>query len=282
MLDLSHRRELAWLAQLVADLRSALPQLEPLITGALARDLWLHYRFNLPIHRATEDVDFALLLNWTGFSEAWQSLLATGLFERVGGGQHKLRHRRHGWIDLIPFGEVERADATIAWPPAHEEIMNVMGYAEANASAITVKLPQDESAALVSLPMLAVLKVLAWKDRGRTTRGKDAVDLALILSRYLEAGNQERLYAEFASVIDENFDFERTGAWLLGRDARTQMLEHSKRFDQLIEQLAELLTAELDPEREQALVLQMNPKDPDDALKLLRAFHRGLMGAEAP
>jgi len=43
MLDLSQRHELDWLAQLVADIRSAAPSIEPLVVGALARDLLLHY-----------------------------------------------------------------------------------------------------------------------------------------------------------------------------------------------------------------------------------------------
>jgi predicted nucleotidyltransferase len=73
-------------------------------------------------------------------------------------------------------------------------------------------------------------------------QGKDAVDLALIMRRYLEAGNLDRLYADFAYVINENFDFEPTSAWLLGRDARAQLIDH--------------------------------------ALKLLGAFHRGLLGAD--
>ena len=130
--------------------------------------------------------------------------------------------------------------------------------------------------------MLAVLKVFAWKDRHRITQGKDAVDLALIMRRYLEVGNLDRLYAEFANVINEHFDFEPTGAWLLGRDARTQLIEHSARLDQMIGALNNVLAPELDTYGAQILVLQLNPTAPDDARKLLGAFHRGLLGAEAP
>ncbi len=49
MLKLSHRHELEWLAQLVDDVRSAAPRLEPLLVGALARDLLLHYGHGLKI-----------------------------------------------------------------------------------------------------------------------------------------------------------------------------------------------------------------------------------------
>lgn len=282
MLDLSHRQDLAWLAQLVTDVQTAAPNIRLLVVGALARDLWLHYGYAIEIERATEDVDFALAVDWKGFSETRDALVATGLFEPFRNIAHKLRHRKFGWIDLIPFGAVERADGTIAWPPSGDDVMDVMGYAEANGAAIPIALPHNQTVRAVSLPMLAVLKVLAWKDRHRTTQGKDAIDLALIMRRYLEAGNLDRLYADFAHVVDENFDFEPAGAWLLGRDARAQLIEHCARFDQLISALDAVLAPELDPDGVQKLVLQLNPRTPDDALKLLGAFRKGMLGAEGP
>lgn len=282
MLDLSYRQDLAWLARLVSDVQSAAPDLRPVVVGALARDLWLHYGYGIEIKRVTEDVDFALAVDWQGFSEARDALVSTGLFEPLRNVPHKLRHGKFGWIDLIPFGAVERADGTIAWPPSGDEVMEVLGYAEANAAAIPVALPLGQTVQAVSLPMLTVLKVLAWKDRHRTTQGKDAVDLALVMRRYLEVGNLDRLYADFAHVINEKFDFEPAGAWLLGRDARAQLLEHSARFDQMIGALNKVLAPELDADGAQTLALQLNPTTPDDALKLLGAFLRGLHGAEAP
>lgn len=280
MLDLSARQDLAWLAQLAADISAAAPNVRPLVIGALARDLWLHYRYGMEIKRATEDVDFAIAADWKGFSGACEALVASGLFEASRNAAHRLRHRGFGWIDLIPFGAVERADGTIAWPPAGAEVMRVLGHEEAASSAISVSLPGTRTASVVSLPMLAVLKVFAWKDRHRFTRGKAALDLALIMGRYLEAGNLDRLYADFAGVINENFDFEPTGAWLLGQDARAQLIEHSARFDQLVGALDNVLKPELDPEGAQTLVLQMNPAAPDDALKLLSSFRAGLLGAQ--
>ena len=283
MLDLSDRQELTWLAQLLADIQSAAADMKPLVVGALARDLLLHYAHGLAIERATTDVDCALVVaDWDQFSARRDALLRTGLFEPYRNTTHKLRHRKFGWIDLIPFGAVEEADGTIAWPPAGDEVMVVLGYAEADAAAIDIALPQNQTVRAVSLPMLAVLKVLAWQDRHRSTRGKDAIDLALILRRYLEAGNLDRLYADFAHVITDNFDFEPTGAWLLGWDARASLIEYSARFDLMISALNNVLARELDVDREQTLVLQMNASNPDSALKLLKAFHSGLLGAETP
>ncbi len=283
MLDLSHRRELDWLAQLVADIRAAAPGTNPLLVGALARDLLLHYGYGLQVERATTDVDLAFAVaDWDAFSAVRGTLLASGLFETDRNAAHRLRHTRFGWVDLIPFGAVERDDGTIAWPPAGDEVMAVIGYAEAAATALTVALPGKRIAQVVTVPMLAVLKVLAWKDRHRYTQGKDAADLFLLLRRYLEAGNLARLHDEFPQAITERFDFEPTGAWLLGRDARAALQEHSTRFEQVIGTLDEILGPEVDPEGELTLVLQLNPGDPDSALKLVTAFHAGLIGRSVP
>ncbi|MFO1395487.1 MAG: nucleotidyl transferase AbiEii/AbiGii toxin family protein [Burkholderiales bacterium] len=283
MLDLTRQRELDWLARLVADLRTAVPTIEPLIVGALARDLLLHYGHGFEIERATKDVDFAIAVtDWEQYATTRQSMLESGLFAPDRDALHKLRHAKSHWVDLIPFGALERGNGTIAWPPAGDQVMTIIGYAEAAAAAVTVALPGDVSVRVVSLPMLAALKVMAWSDRHRDTHGKDAVDLRIILRRYLEAGNLDRLYAEFPHVIGEDFDFETTGAWLLGRDLRAELRQHSARFDRVVDALDAVLAPELDPSGNLTLALQLTPRDPENALQLLGAFHGGLSGAVAP
>ena len=76
--------------------------------------------------------------------------------------------------------------------------MTVVGYSEALACAIDVKLPQNQRVLVVSLPMLAVLKIVAWSERHTAAPRKDATDLLLILKNYLDAGKQQRLYDEAA------------------------------------------------------------------------------------
>ena len=91
--------------------------------------------------------------------------------------------------------------------------MTVVGYREALASAMDVKLPENQRVLVVSLPMLAVLKLVAWSERHTAAPRKDAADLLLILKNYLDAGNQQRLYEEAPHLLeDSNFDYERAGA----------------------------------------------------------------------
>lgn len=283
VLDLSRHDELAWVAHLVRDLQAASPGVEPLIVGALARDLMLHYGYGFAIERATTDVDFALAVaSWGEYAATHEALIDSGLFAVSRTAGHKFSHAKFGCVDVIPFGAVEGSDSIIVWPPAGDEMMTVIGYAEAAAAAIRVVLPGDRVVKVVSLPTLAVLKVIAWKDRHRATRGKDAADLRLLLRRYLEAGNLERLDVEFPQVATDAFDFESTSAWLLGYDARVELQRHSTRFEQVMGTLSGTLRPELDPDGGLTLAVQLLPHAPGTAIALLAAFQAGLDGATIP
>ena len=271
-----------WLAQLVVDIRDAGIADEPLLVGALARDLLLHYGYDIAVSRATRDIDFAIAVaDWPAFESLRAALLAKGRFTQHKSAVHRLRHVESGWIDLLPFGAIERSDGTIAWPPSGDEVMSVIGYREADATAIRVSLPQTVTVRVVSLPMLCVLKLLAWKDRHTVEPGKDAIDLWLILRNYLDAGNMDRLYGEMAYLLTDDFDIERTGAWLAGNDASTLLKQYSDRAESIVETMANFLDTELDLDGQLTLITQMNSGEPDKARRLLAAFYGGLIGTEA-
>ena len=92
--------------------------------GATARDLSLHYAYGLDVPRATEDVDFSVMVrDWDAFTSLRACLIGSGAFaERGGVAIHKLRHVGTKLpIDVVPFGGIERPDRTVAWPPEHAE-----------------------------------------------------------------------------------------------------------------------------------------------------------------
>lgn len=201
MLDLADKPGLRWLAGVVADFREAAPSVDLLLVGAVARDVLLSYAHDIALARATHDADLAFAIpDWTAFDTLRRRLLESGRFEPLAGAVHKLQHRSGIRIDLIPFGGVERSDGSIAWPPEYAEVMGVLGFAEARASAIEVGLPDNQILHVVALPMLALLKVFAWADRRVREPRKDAADLFAILTNYLDAGHAERLYGETSAI----------------------------------------------------------------------------------
>lgn len=232
--------------------------------GAGARDLLLVHAHGVDPQRATEDTDLALA-----------AFKAEGPLHRLWFGEQRL--------DIVPFGGVERADRSIAWPPEGAEVMSVSGLSEALATAVFVRLPGGVSCSVASLPALALLKVWAWKRRMYTAPGKDASDLWMFLRHYAEAGNQDRLFGPEgeAALASLDFDFDKAGAWLLGSDARA-VLARGSDLRRLLDDLHRILKPETDPDGSLRLVGQMPPGDRDRQLSLLVTFCAGLFETTRP
>lgn len=196
---------------------------EYLVTGATARDILLVGVFGLETGRGTRDVDLAIAIDgWPAFEAMRTRLVATGAFAADQQIVHRLFHlrgERRGYpIDLIPFGAIEGPGATIAWPPDRSVVMSVAGYREAFDAAAPVEIDPGFVVRVVSLPGLALLKLVAWADRGAVDP-RDAIDLAMLLRRYHAAGNEDRLYgAEIAVLETAGYDVDLAGPRLLGRD----------------------------------------------------------------
>lgn len=195
------------------------------VGGALARDLILLHVFGKDTGRATRDVDLGICIDdWTQLDTLKASLIQGGSFTMQAKVAHRLIHRQTGDsfdvpLDLLPFGGIEEADHTVAWPPAMEIVMNVAGFAEARASALTMVVAAGLAVPVASLPSLAVLKLIAWRDRHMETP-KDATDFLLIARHYADAGNFDRLYETESDLLQAaDFDPELAGAMLLGKDA---------------------------------------------------------------
>jgi len=195
------------------------------VVGAMARDILLTGVFGLSAGRATRDVDLAVAVEgWPSFEAIKARLVGTGAFTSDAKVAHRLYYvaasEERGYpLDLIPFGGLERSGGEIAWPPDKAIVMSTAGYAEAFASAVLVEVKPQFSVRVASLPGLAILKLLAWADRGATDP-RDAIDLATLLRQYAAAGNEDRLYGTELGVLEiVNYDVDLAGARLLGRDA---------------------------------------------------------------
>jgi predicted nucleotidyltransferase len=160
--------------------------------------------------------------------------------------------------------------------------MTVVGYREALGSAIDVKLPENQRVLVVSLPMLAVLKMVASSERYTAAPRKDATDLLLILKNYLDAGNQQRLYEEAAHLLeDSNFDYERAGAWLVGQDAANALQTDGGMQTRAHQKISTILAKEIDLEGPLALVGEVGGRDAENMRLLLAAFLSGFRGERA-
>jgi predicted nucleotidyltransferase len=199
---------------------------EIMLIGAIARTVLLEHVFGLPPSRATRDVDFAVAVDsWETFEHLKSVLIETGKFTAHASIHHQLNYQPNGlevtgWIDIVPYGGVENETAQIHWPNSDGIVMSVAGFKEAFAAAMTVAIDPATNIAVVSLPSLMLLKLLAWSERGNIAKQRsDAADIALLLKCYHQMAGEERLYDTSTPLKEYGYDIERAGAWLLGNDA---------------------------------------------------------------
>lgn len=277
LIDLSNDQRLRPMADVVQAVQARTGDMPVMLVGATARDMLLTYAHGIAVARGTADIDFALATqNWLSFEAARARLIETGDFATCKNAKHRLLYKNGMSVDIIPFDGVEGANRHIEWPPEHDVTMNVLGYREALQSAERVRLPGGSVLSVISLPALTLVKLIAWSERSREVPGKDAYDVYLVLQNYLDAGNRPRLYGDAAYLLDETFDYSKTGAWLLGADARV-VLEQSE-DQQPYAAITGILEPEIDSIGALRLAAEMDRLDPTRALILLQAFYKGFLG----
>ena len=189
------------------------------VVGASARDFILRHHYGIEPRRKTGDIDLGVdVASWEQFKTFFESLISTGQFSPT----PEKQRLRCGTIliDILPFGAITDEDKKISWPPEHEIIMSMVGFEEAYKHSITVRVSSDPDLdiKLASLPGLAIMKLISWKEK-YPDRKRDAEDLLLMMNKYEEAGNSERLYEEALPLLqEEGFDTRLAGTRLLGRD----------------------------------------------------------------
>lgn len=275
-LNFTNKPELTPLATVVRALHPVASALNTpfFLMGAAARDLMLWHAYGFESIRKTKDIDFAVMVeDWETFEALRTELIATGEFvERPGPATHRLRHKPTNMpLDIVPFGGIERADHTIAWPPEQDEVFDCFGAKEALAASVDVLLPGAVSVRVAPIPALTVLKIMAWRDRKIIAPGRDAGDIAQYMRHYLNCGNMDRAATEHGDLFQqEDFDHEAVSAQLLGRDM-TQLLDNAA-----TQKILEILLPETDPAGYELLARQSG-LELEHGRQLVAALCKGLV-----
>ena len=277
-LNFSLRAEYQPLAQLVRDLQSVAQPLGVafFLMGAAARDLMLRSAHGIDTGRKTEDVDFSVMVNdWEAFQDLREGLLQHRQFvARTGPATHRLRHVHSGLpLDVVPFGAIEQADRTIAWPPEHRTVFDCFGLREAFGASVPVVLPGGVTLQVASIPALALLKIAAWHDRQQSQPGKDAGDLLLYLRHYLDCNQLDHAAAEHTDLFEvTDYDHEQTSARLLGRHI-VHLLDAASRA-----RVLHILQPQADPAGT-LLLARQSGRTMESARQCIAAACRGLVDA---
>ncbi len=272
--DLSAKLDLQPLVEIVRPLQQEAAKIDApfFLMGAAARDVMLLHVYGIKTLRLTEDVDFGVMVrDWASFDALRQALIASGQFEaRSKEATHKLWHRSGRPLDIVPFGGVERADRTLAWPPEQQTIFDCFGMQEAMQSGHEVRLPGGIELVVPSLPALALLKITAWQDRKLTHPGRDAGDLMLYLRHYLDCDQYDYAAASYPEIFEaDDYTYEGASARLIGRDMR-QLID-----DAAVDRLLQILEPEAD-ENGARLLARQSQIDTGSALMMIAGLCDGL------
>lgn len=248
------------------------------VIGATARDMILTQGYGIETGRATKDIDLGVQVSdWEAYERLRKGIIATGKFKRDKKLAQRLVYAETFPIDIIPFGAIAEPDDCLSWPPEHDTTMSTLGFEEAYHNSITVRMRTDPvlDIQFVSLPGLALLKIISWNDN-HLRRDKDAHDLLLLMRTYLDAGNQDRLWNEEGDLVGEDSDYVRAGSRLLGRDIAAILSKEVK------EAVIRILDKETGEQNQYRLVENMMDRGSDsgafeEALQLLEEMKLGIL-----
>jgi len=188
------------------------------IIGATARDIIMSGIHNQPITRMTSDLDIAIAIpDWSRFSAISEALQRVEGFHKSSKQKQRFYYNRFFTIDIVPFGEIAKADNNIYWPPEEEFAMSVSGFSEVAGNTLDITIDNQLTVKVASLPGIFILKLAAFNDRKNMTN-KDADDMAFIMENYLTI-NEERAVTDHYDIYEApDFNTFVAGAVLLGRD----------------------------------------------------------------
>jgi predicted nucleotidyltransferase len=223
------------------------------IIGATARDIIMSGIHKQASARRTADLDIAIAIkDWDKFEQISKELCCIEGFHKSNKQKQLFWYKRDFKLDIVPFGEVAKADNNIYWPPEELFAMSVVGFTEVANTTLDVSIDNDLTVKVASLPGIFILKLAAFNDRKNATN-KDADDLAFIIENYLEI-NELRAVEEHYDIYEaENFNTFTAGATLLGRDIRFILEANGETINTFIQ----ILENELKLEEESPLINQI-------------------------
>lgn len=214
------------LVRLLGDLDDVLEtqKVPYLLSGAMAREIFLHYGHGCASGRKTTDVDFGVTVrDWEAYEAIKAALVECGRFRLDQREAQRIIHSdaesgTDTQVDLVPFGRIAGSDGSIAWPPDGAHVMHVLGYEQALASAIRLRIDRSRGIPMASAAGQAILKLVAHADRAARTQGRDAADLYELLRNHANTLTDEQLYDVYPEAMAGNeFRPVPAGAWILGK-----------------------------------------------------------------
>ena len=180
--------------------------------------------------RGTKDIDFAIMIaSLSEFQEVVRALKKDG-FNKVE-APWTIYHPAFGVVvDLLPFGEIEQ-EHTVNFNERFTDL-HVLGLKEVLSKAKLIPI-EENFVKIPPLPGMVLLKLIAWSDRPED-RPNDLYDILLIIEHYFELEYDEIITRHHDIFPEDDFNQLKIAARVLGRHARSYMLESPKVSERIL------------------------------------------------
>jgi predicted nucleotidyltransferase len=176
------------------------------IIGAMAYRIWVQ-----DTYRQTQDVDTAVAIDLDDLPRLTMRLGAEG-WERDPRVEHRWNTPQGARIDLIPAGPALRRQRYLDWPSSGMR-MSLVGFEHVFKDAVNCPIAPDLTLKVIPLPVLALLKIVAYLDNPHA-RERDIQDLAALLMRY-EPDDSQRFGED---VLAAGLEYDAVPAYLIGKE----------------------------------------------------------------
>lgn len=190
------------------------------ICGAGARVLLCEQVSGMRAGRATNDIDFAVCVDSYSDYDALRELLCDHFnFQPDRHQIQRLFHTSGALIDIVSFGKLGGPNKKIVWEKDSSFEMSVLGFDDAFASALPVRINGELTVLVASYVEQFGLKLLAWEERHVRKRTEDTKDIAYFLRHANSWFSEETLHDSYPDVLENvDYDMELASAYALGRN----------------------------------------------------------------
>ena len=202
------------------------------IIGALARNAE-YAMADIEPHRATVDIDFAVMIpGYAEYKNITKQLLEVG-FERVRDIPHRFKYiSTETLIDIIPYGGIATDDLIRLYEP-EETKLSVAGFKDVAKHVSLVGMDDGYDIPVAPIEGVFILKLVAWSENPEK-RERDVGDVMHIMSQYFDL-REDEIYQQADLFEDEDYHMEKAAARALGRKIRVILNKNSELIDRIIE-----------------------------------------------
>lgn len=248
-----------------------------IMVGATARMLLLEKVYGWPQGIATEDTDFAVLVDsWEHYTRLCQCLTEQGDLKPLQKPAKRFATNNNLLFDLVPFGGVETGIKQVYWPPHNDDLMTVRGFASAHTDAIHVRVNNKLTVPVISPAALCALKLFAWEERHHQHPGRDAKDIAYLFQNIESLFPAEKLHTEHQIALEKNdYDIELAAIYQFGITVKEILEPDDAKF--LSEIIKDEVAQEDDSKFVRELLQYLSTKEIKRVMQMLESFYKAFI-----